>query len=223
VPVPPILPPPAIPTTDCVFQDYGGYVTELTKDSITIERKAFIARWPIPQADGSNREEPRIVPAVSPRKFAASETLAAGKIPMQPRPDPNPRNRPYHVSPTYMYRLTDVKVGDTVLIYYSHLDGVDICDHIRITKRPGGRMPALPKEAEDLLNPEIQRKVKYPNAPPVPPGFFGTYIPYNEYWDAYWDLEDKGIPFPEKFGKKRRWPVAPMPRELKPLVPLNGP
>jgi hypothetical protein len=132
-----------------------------------------------------------------------------------------------------MYRLTDVKVGDTLLIYYSHLGGVDICDHIRITKRPGGRMPTLPKEAEDLLNPEevhkarmAATKAKHPDWPdpkPLPPGYFGTYIPYNEYWDAYWDLEDKGIPYPEKFGKKRRWPVAPMPREVKPLVPLNGP
>lgn len=41
------------------------------------------------------------------------------------------------------------------------------------------------------------------------------YIAYHEYMNAYWDLEDKGIPFPEKFGYMRRWPVALMPREVK--------
>ena len=62
-------------------------------------------------------------------------------------------------------------------------------------------MPSLPKEAEDLRRPK-----------PLPPGWGEEpYIPYNEYWDAYWDLEDKGIPYPEKFGKRRWFPAAPMP------------
>jgi hypothetical protein len=30
--------------------------------------------------------------------------------------------------------------------------------------------------------------------------------------NAYWDREERGIPYPEKFGKFRRWPEAPMPR-----------
>lgn len=31
--------------------------------------------------------------------------------------------------------------------------------------------------------------------------------------NARWDLEEKSIPYPEKFGPNRRWPAAPMPRE----------
>ena len=33
---------------------------------------------------------------------------------------------------------------------YVVIDGAVTCDHICIQKRPGGRMPPLPKEAEDL-------------------------------------------------------------------------
>jgi hypothetical protein len=37
--------------------------------------------------------------------------------------------------------------------------------------------------------------------------------------NAYWDLVDKGIAYPEKFGKKRRFPEAPMPRQV--VAPLK--
>jgi hypothetical protein len=32
--------------------------------------------------------------------------------------------------------------------------------------------------------------------------------------NAYWDLEENGIAYPEKFGPDRRFPVAPMPRQV---------
>jgi hypothetical protein len=43
---------------------------------------------------------------------------------------------------------------------------------------------------------------------------------HSDFWTAdelriggtAWDLEDKGIPYPEKFGEDRRFPFAPMPR-----------
>src|SRR4029077_5104518 len=128
-----------------------------------------------------------------PKKFPVSETLAAGKIPMEPRPIPGRRN-PYPVMESSMYRLTDVKVGDSVLVRYSHSDGVTICDHICIQKRPGGLVPPLPEEAEALRKP-----------PPLPPGFPlppgpSRHIRYDERANAYWDLTDRVIPYPEKFG-----------------------
>ncbi len=57
-----------------------------------------------------------------------------------------------------------------------------------------------------------------PPEPPrdLPKGFLSpSMIPYHERMNAYWDLEEKGIPYPEKFGKYRRFPIAPMPREVK--------
>ena len=163
-----------------VNQVYWGTVTGITKDSITVQHEKD-----------------------QPKKFAASETLAAGKVPMEPRHVVG-RSHDYLVPASSMYRLTDVKVGDRVTIRYAHLDGVSICDHICIHKRPGGRMPPLPEEAEALRG-----------GRPRPGSPKRLYIPYHEYMDAYWDLEDKGIPYPEKFGYMRRFPKAPMPHEVK--------
>jgi hypothetical protein len=172
---------PYEPKDGDVSDPYWGLVTDLTKTSITIQFDCQKDR--------------------KPNTFLVSETLVAGLIPKEPRPRPG-TNHKYVVPATHMYRLTDVKVGDWVAIYYARLGDADVCDHICIQKRPGGRVPPLPEEAEAL------RKDK---------------IHYDEWINAYWDLEDKGIPYPEKFGIRRRFPVAPMPREVKPLVPLIGP
>src|SRR6266542_5561780 len=170
------------PKGDTANVPYWGTVTEITKGSITIQ-------FP-------NKK-------LKPKSFPVSEILVAGKIPKEPRLMPGPRGpRGYFVSPSDMYRLTDVKVGDWVLIHYARLGGADICDHICIQKRPGGRVPPLAEEAENLLKPS-------------PGPLRDAYIPYHEEMNAYWDLEDKGIPFPAKFGKDRRWPVAPQPHEVK--------
>lgn len=173
--------PPPEPKNDAGGIDYWGKVTELAKDSITIQF-------------GDDK----------PKRFPVSDTLALGKVPKEPRPIPG-YDWPYFVMPSSMYRLTDVKAGDLVIIYYSHIDGVNICDHIRIQKRPGGLVPPLPEEAEALRRPKYR-----------------PHLPYHEWSNAYWDLEDKGIPFPEyfeKLGVQRRWPIAPLPREVKPTKP----
>jgi hypothetical protein len=159
-----------------VENGYAGTVTEVTKNSITIQ-------W-------VNS------PGEKPKTFAVSETLAAGKPGIEPRVPPgwvrNPTN-PMPVMPQYMYRLLDVKVGDCVGIFYARINGVDICDHICIGRRPGGLVPPLPKEAEDLR--DIHRKARerykaqYPNLPESdqllkalkPPA------PYHERMNAYWD------------------------------------
>jgi hypothetical protein len=132
-----------------------------------------------------------------------SEALAAGQIPMHPRLIAG-QPRGYTVPASVMYRLMDVKVGDWIDICYAHLGDADICDHICIKKRPGGRVPPLPDEAEAFRRPK-----RFPGQPEV------IHIRYDELINAYWDLEDHGTAYPEKFGPDRRFPVAPMPREVK--------
>jgi hypothetical protein len=139
--------------------------------------------------------------------------LAAGGVPKDPRRGAN-RPNGYFVSEANMYRLVDVKVGDWVGIIYSRVDGVDTCDHISITKRPGGRVPPLPEGVE---KPRLPRVEGIPDRP---------FIRYHERMNAYWDLEDHGIPYPEKFGERsgyiRRFPIAPMPREVPIPKPRDG-
>ena len=185
--------PPPPPTHDRTGLLYGGMVTDVTKTAITIQ-------W---------AKEP-------PKEFALSVDLLVGRVPKKPNPLPG-KAQGYTVPPMFMYPLADVKVGDVVAIYYTHLGKLDICDHISIQKRPGGRVPPLPQEAEDLLNTAAIMKAKLPPGTPLPPSLRdAVHIPYHEKQNAHWDLVDKGIPYPEKFGAKRLWPVAPYPHEVKP-------
>jgi hypothetical protein len=175
----PVRPAPLEPREGSLNNDFGGTVTKVTKDSITLQ--------------SINR------PEEEPRTFALSETLAAGKVPIERRLPPGQvRGNP--MMPEYMYRLTDVKVGDCIGIFYARINGVDICDHIRIARRPDGLVPPLPEEAENLRrgqpNPALQKLI--PEAKRRP------YVPYHEWQNAYWEK------------------IAPMPRELKPRVPLDG-
>lgn len=140
-------------------------------------------------------------PGEKPKWFVASEALAAGQFPLAARPF-RPGARPRATRISFRYRLQDVKVGDRVQIHFSQLGGIQICDEIQIDNRPGGLVPPLPDGAERLKT-SLGRPT----------------IRYHEMMNALWDLEDKGIPFPEKFGEMRRWPIAPMPREVK----LPGP
>jgi hypothetical protein len=182
--------PPRVPQNDAANLSYWGAVTELTKTSITI------------QFDAQKSQKPK--------QFLVSEVLAAGKVPMNPRLIAG-QPRGYTVGESMMYRLTDVKVGDWVDISYAHLGDADICDHICIKKRPGGRVPPLPDEAEAL-----RKHKRYPGEPePV-------HIRYDEWVNAYWNLEDHGTAYPEKFGPNRRFPPAPPPREVK-SAPATAP
>jgi hypothetical protein len=182
------------PKNDAGGVQYWGTVTELTKTTITLQFE----------------DDP-------PKCFPVSAILAAGDIPMQPRPIPNRLQSPYHVNPIEMYRFTDVKVGDLITISYSKVGGVVTCEHICICKRPGASVPPLPKEAEELRHPATQWKLQHPGQPiPKTLAEFPPPIPWHEMMNAHWNLEDRGIPYPEKFGNKRRWLTAPMPREVPP-------
>ena len=167
---------------DSLNNDYGGVVTEVTKDSITVQ-------W----VDSSDEK---------PKKFAVSEALAVGKpgieirlLPGRPLPISNP------TMPEYMYRLTDVKVGDCVGIFYARIDGVDICDHIRISRRPDGEVPPSPKEAEDLRDPREIWKAGHPGQPLPERLANRRYVSYHETINGYWAK------------------IAPMPHEVKPKAP----
>lgn len=164
-----------------VNNDYAGTVTEVTKDSITIQ-------W----VNSPNQK---------PKKFAASETLAAGKVPTERRVRPGtapPPGGPSRLMPEYMYRLSDVKVGDCVGIFYARIGGLDICDHIRISRRPGGEVPPLPEEAEKRRDEREVWKAQNPGKPLPDDLANSRYLPYHEWINAYWAK------------------VAPMPREAKP-------
>jgi hypothetical protein len=165
------------PKEGSVNNEYVGTVTMLTKSSITIQ--------------------PRREPKEPPRTFRFSEPLAAGKIPTEPRKQPGARYE-YKVEPEYMYRLLDVKSGDWVKIRYARINGVDICDHLCIRRRPEGLIPPLPKEAENLGDWRKAWKSRHPGLS-LPEWMEKTpHTPYHEYWNAHWAK------------------VAPMPREVKP-------
>src|SRR5262249_17383299 len=84
-----------------------------------------------------------------------------------------------------MYRLNDVKVGDCIGIEYARLNGVDICDHIRICRRPGGEVPPLPKEAEDLRDYREVWKANHPGQP-LPERLANLlHVPYHECSTGY--------------------------------------
>jgi hypothetical protein len=162
---------PREPRGEEVGISYWGVCTGVTKDSITVQYKDW-----------------------KPRTFPVNDVLARGDFQMYPRIG----RPPYRPRESCMYPLTDVKVGDWVNLKCARVDGKVICDHINISKRPGGKVPPLPKEAEDLM-----RTTAY------------EYIPYHEQMDALWNLQDHGIPYPAKFGVRRKFPEAPPPREVK--------
>jgi hypothetical protein len=98
------------------------------------------------------------------------------------------------------YRLADVRVGDIVVIQPRRENGTTICKTICIMRRPGGRIPPAPVESSDP-----RRK-------------------HHEMRQAEQDLEEKGIPIPDRFLPPweldaRRAKIAPMPREVIPRIP----
>lgn len=74
------------------------------------------------------------------------------------------------------YRLSDVKVGDKVTLTIQVIDGRYTCTNITINRRPGGRVPLAP--LDDLPNDDSH---------------------HDERANAYQDLEERGIPLPDKY------------------------
>jgi hypothetical protein len=84
------------------------------------------------------------------------------------------------------YRLTDLNVGDKVDLRYDRTNGTYTCIQISITRRPGGKVPP----AQDI---------------PTQPWA----VVHHEFMNALQDLEERGIPLPEKFRPKPTPPVRP--------------
>lgn len=172
-------------------QLYGGPVTAVTKASITIVYlggEETTLRFS-PQGKLVDKAITRI-PRQPPKTFRVSEALAAGKF------DSGGGS-------AFSYRLSDVRVGDRVCIWYNRVDGVDICERISIDRRPGGRIPPAPgQRSEDPIQ-------------------------WHEWMNAQQDFEEKGIPIPDKYlphcpgiDEQR---IAPMPRLVTPKAPLPKP
>ena len=93
------------------------------------------------------------------------------------------------------YRLADVKVGDKVWFDWRLVGDVAEVHYVSIFRRPGGKVPPSPAEKLDEKN------------------------PWHERCNAFQNLEEKGIPLPEKFRPK---PVEPPP-PIPPIPSLDRP
>jgi len=80
-------------------------------------------------------------------------------------------------APFENYTIADLKNGDSVVIGYITLNRVDYAETLCIRRRPGGRVPIAPGEVPTSQN------------------------QWHERCNAEQELEEKGIPLPEKFTR----------------------
>ncbi len=78
--------------------------------------------------------------------------------------------------PNHMYKASDVRAGDKILVYTARYDGVEEIQSISILRRPGGRVPPSHENPPDYK--------------------------HHERMNAFQDLEKRGIPLPEKYQLK---------------------
>jgi hypothetical protein len=173
-----------------VPRECGGIISAVGKDSLTLTFLPTVEEVWRPDPNGKMifvKVNP--VPAAPPKTFKLSSLLADGKAFTQRGPE-------------WSYGIADVKVGDRVQLYsHKRPDGTDCCDNIRVTGRPGGKIPPAPGEPED----------KQPYR-------------YHERAQAYQDFAEKGTPIPDKFLPESERKTAPMPREVKvPRIPHAEP
>ncbi len=107
---------PRKPVVEFVRGAFDGRVTNVNKDSITIEGAGTQPAGPVLFIEGVKR-------------FELSNILKSGDYP-----------RDWGGG----YRISDVQHGDKVITRYSRIDGVDICTHIIIRRRPDGSRPIQP-------------------------------------------------------------------------------
>lgn len=88
------------------------------------------------------------------------------------------------------YRVEDVRVGDVVILRLLHSDLVhNICESIKIMRRPRGIVPPPPAELPSARN------------------------KHADWVNALADWEERGIPLPYKYHPGGPWPqLAPPPR-----------
>ncbi|MDB5313553.1 MAG: hypothetical protein JWO38_7755 [Gemmataceae bacterium] len=213
------------------FPKYSGVVTTVDNDSITIQGFGHIiggwksCEWNDARTERTSTGNPvtlyfadrelTCVRLVETRD-ALILTAADGKVTVFRRVDQLPRRfkattalaagktRP-ELLPGQSYRLADVRVGDEVYIGCRQVDGADGCDTIWIERRPGGHVPMAPGERPD----------DHPR-------------PYSQWANALQDLDERGIPLPDKFLtpwelKARQARIAPPPRVAVPRIPPAAP
>jgi hypothetical protein len=111
----------------------SGYVWSISRDAITLywpERTVLRLRHD-PLTGERLEMTGGVYAAIPPKKFALSKDLAEGG---------------YGTTggDSATYRITDVRVGDRVGIYFDRRDGVDICRAIGIGRRPNEVVHAPP-------------------------------------------------------------------------------
>lgn len=176
---------PPPPKYEHVYYPTQGTVRAVEKFAVTIY---FPGGTIMSSRGGTPFEASGFVPPETTR-FQLSATLAAGGYPAPGR-TPSTLLGGASVSESETYRVSDLQMGDLVRVHRYRRDGVDVLDAIMIERRPGGRIPPAPGQSPTVT------------------------VPYHELKDAYWDLEEKGIAYPAHFGYMRRFPPAPMPREV---------
>lgn len=120
-----------------------------------------------------------VIPAQPPRTFTAIGPLAEGGY-----------IKAGH--PSDQYRLSDVRVGDMVGFDWRRVGEVYEIHYVRISRRPGGRVPPSPGEMPDA-------KIKY-----------------HERVQSLQDWEEKGTPIPDKYHPGGgQTGIAPPPHEAK--------
>jgi hypothetical protein len=125
------------------------------------------------------------------RKFFVDEALAASRH----TPD---------LGTGYTHWLSDVRVGDEVYIRCCKERNDGLCYAISILRRPGGRVPKMPGEPDDVD------------------------APFHERMNAFQDFEEKGTPIPDRLLPSRDRVarlerLAPPPREVIPKIPPAKP
>jgi len=122
--------------------------------------------------DGKPSRWDEVIPPQPQKKFRLSKALAAGKPPGKAGDGYGELN-PWSPPGAANYPVSSVKKGDSLIIEWSRVDWVDVCDNITIYRRPGGRVPASPWRHQDS---------KYA---------------WDDVANAGQDFEEKGIPLPK--------------------------
>jgi hypothetical protein len=140
-----MAPPPHIPSSSVThLVSYQGFVVGIDAHAIEIK--------------GSEQGDPNDDVVI--RSFMYGDHIQNG--------EQDPQERRY-----CNYRISDVRIGDKVLVKLHGRGDVDICVSIIILGRPGGLVPPAPWEVRD-----------------------GSMRPYHERLNAVQAFEERGVPLP---------------------------
>lgn len=131
---------------------YTGTVTSVTGQSISIRYDGGGGMSQDRLKDGTVIELRATYAPRPPKKFEVSATLADGG---------------YRRDGPSRHRLTDVRVDDVVNIFCERIEGLDVCTHIRIMKRPNGAIPPEPPDVVWVPPPGASPRMVISKEPPL--------------------------------------------------------